>query len=323
MAITRYGKILLACAGALFLLALPWMADSMYSQVLINMALINTVVVIGLNYIYGLAGIFSMAQAAFWGIGAYTSALLTADLHLSFWLALPAAGVCATLFSIAFGVPTLKLKSHYLTMATLGFAEIVRLFLMNFDRLTHGAEGIKMIPPPVVFGFALDTPGRFYYLNLLVAALMVLAMVRIQRSRLGRGLASMRDDELAAESMGVDVIRLKVMSFALSAFLGGIAGSLYAHLSTYICPDTFSMDIALRFVAMLLIGGAGTTAGPAVGAVFLTFLPEWLRFLDKFYMAIYGLGIVAVLTFMPGGITGLALRLFRRRRQDRPQETGG
>ncbi|MCL4371601.1 MAG: branched-chain amino acid ABC transporter ATP-binding protein/permease [Chloroflexi bacterium] len=303
-------------------LALPWLFPSAYSLVLLNMALMFSVVVLGLNFVYGFGGIFSLAQAAFWGIGAYTSALLTTDAHMSFPVGLLGAVLVTSLFGVILGVPTLKLRSHYLTMATLAFGEAVRLVLMNTERLTHGANGIRGIPPAAFGPLVFDTPERFYYLNLAVVLAAILFTVRFRRSRLGRALEATRDDELAAAATGVDVTYCRVLAFVLSAFLAGVAGSLWAAFSSYISPETFDLFSTIRFVAMLLIGGAGTALGPLVGTVLLTFLPEWLRFLEAYYMAIYGLSIVLMLVFAPKGVVGLVGSLVAGLLQRSVGETG-
>ncbi|HEX2922394.1 MAG TPA: hypothetical protein VHS28_00005, partial [Chloroflexota bacterium] len=299
-------------AALLVGVVLPWIFPSNYNIVLLNMALIFTLVVLGLNFVYGFGGIFSLAQAAFWGIGAYTSALLTTDAHMPFLVGLLGALVVTSLFGIVLGVPTLKLRSHYLTMATLGFAEAVQLVLLNADRLTHGAQGVRGIPPASLGPLVFDTPVTSYYLSLAVVAVAILFTRRFLGSRLGRALEATRDDELAAGATGVNVTYCRVLAFVLSAFFAGLAGSLWAHSSSFISPDTFDLFTTIRFVAMLLIGGSGTAMGPVVGSLLLTYLPEWLRFLEAYYMAIYGLSIVLILVFAPRGVVGLLQSLVER-----------
>ncbi|MGI5835074.1 MAG: ABC transporter permease subunit [Chloroflexota bacterium] len=293
-------------------LAAPAVFTSAYSIVLLNQALIFALIVLGLNFVYGFGGVFSLAQAAFWGIGAYTSALLTTDGNMSFPVGFLGAVLITSLFGLLLGIPTLKLRSHYLTLATLAFAESVRLVLMNTEWLTHGAQGIRGIPPATIGPLLFDNPYSFYYLNLMVVLVSVLFTLRFRRSRLGRALEATRDDELAAAASGVDVTYCRVLAFVLSAFFAGVAGSLWAHFSAYISPETFDLFATIRFVSMLLIGGAGTAPGPVVGALLLTFLPEWLRFLEAYYMAIYGLSIVLILVFAPKGLVGIAEQLVRK-----------
>lgn len=306
--------------GVAILLALPWAFTTAYDIVLLNTALMFTVIVLGFNFIYGFAGIFSLAQAAFWGIGAYTSALLTVDYNAPVWVGFLVAGIVASLFGLLIGVPTLKLKSHYLTLATLGFAEAVRMVLMNFERLTHGAQGIKNIPAPVLGPLVIDSPYKFYYLNLAVVALAVLFGIRLMNSRIGRALNATRDDELAAGATGVNVTYARVIAFAISAFWAGIGGSLWAHFFGYISPETFDLFAIIRFTSMLVIGGAGTIAGPIIGTFILTYLPEWLKILQDYYMAIYGLSLIVVLVFAPKGIWGLVEKIPSLLRLDRKPE---
>ncbi len=293
-------------------LAIPWVSPSAYGIVLLNMALMYTIVVIGLNFVYGYGGFFSLAQAAFWGIGAYTAALLTTDWKMGFLVGMLGAAVVTSLCGLLLGLPTLKLRSHYLTLATLAFAEVVRLVLMNTEWLTHGAQGIRGIPPAAVGPLVFSDAYRFYYLNLLVVVLAILFSVRFRHSRLGRALEATRDDELAARASGVNVTYCRVLAFTLSALMAGLAGGLWAHFSAYISPETFDLFATIRFVSMLLIGGAGTAIGPVIGAFFLTYLPEWLRFLEAYYMAIYGLAIVLILVFAPRGLVGLVEGLIAR-----------
>ena len=323
----RSPRTLLTIAAVVVALLVPYLTPSDYSIVLINQGLMYAVVVVGLNFIYGFGGVFSLAQAAFWGIGAYTSALLTTDGGMGFLVGFVAAAVVASLFGLLLGLPTLKLRSHYLTMATLAFAEAVRLVLMNADRITHGAEGIRAIPTAALGPLVFSTPYTFYYLNLTVVLMAILFTVRFRRSRLGRALQATRDDEMAAGASGVDVTRSRVLAFVLSAMLAGIGGSLWAHFSAYISPETYDLNATIRFVAMLLIGGAGTAVGPLAGALLLTYLPELLRFLEAWYMAVYGLSIVLILIFAPRGLVGVVERLFARvseRMRGRPAdgETG-
>ena len=291
--------------GVAILLVLPWAFSTAYDIVLLNTALMFSIVVLGFNFIYGFAGIFSLAQAAFWGIGAYTSAILTVDHKFPVWISFFAAGIIASIFGVLIGVPTLKLKSHYLTLATLGFAEAIRMVLMNFQKLTHGAEGIRNIPVPSLGPLVIDSPYKFYYLNLVVVGLVVLFGIRLMKSRIGRALTATRDDELAAGATGVNVTYARVLAFAISAFWAGIGGSLWAHFFGYISPETFDLSAIIRFTSMLVIGGAGTVVGPILGAFVLTYLPEWLKVLQDYYMAIYGLSLIVFLVFAPKGIVGL------------------
>lgn len=286
----------------LFALAVPALMPNNYYINLANLSLIYVIVAIGLNFIYGYTGYISFAQAAFFGIGAYTSALLAVDFHVTFWVALPVAGLVAALFGVLLGIPALKLSGHYLAMATIGFGIIVQMILQNWTPVTHGASGIGGIPHVSFGAMVLTNPTHYYYFMLLVAFLTAVLSWCIEHSNLGRSFKAVREDEVAASSSGINLTFTKVFSFGLSALFAGLAGSLYAHMSSYISPDTFSFDQSIVFFTMVLIGGAGTVAGPIVGAILLTFIPELLRFLQEYYMALFGVAIVLAMLFMPQGI---------------------
>jgi branched-chain amino acid transport system permease protein len=299
----------LACGVALAaLVILPVAVTSKYLIQLINTAIVFLIIVMGLNYVIGFAGQISLAATAFWGIGAYTSALLTTRLGLSFWVAFPVASAFATLFGFIIGFPTLKLKQFYLGIATVGFGEIVALILLNWTSLTNGADGLPGIPKPVLGGYAFQTDFEFYHILLVVALLLLFVSIRIKDSRFGRGLLAICDDELAAEVAGIPTHWYKMLAFALSAFYGGAAGSLYAHLIGYISPDLFIFRQSIIFLCMFMIGGSGYIAGPVIGSVLLTLLPEWMRFLKEYYMAVYGLAVVGLAIGMPRGIMGIIER---------------
>lgn len=289
----------------LMALAVPALMPNNYYIGLANLSLIYIIVAIGLNFIYGYTGYISFAQAGFFGIGAYTSALLAVDHHVGFWVGLPVAGLVAAVFGILLGIPALKLTGHYLGMATIGFGIIVQMVLQNWTSFTHGATGIGNIPG-ISFGkIGLANATQYYYFMLSVALLAILFSWCIEHSNLGRSFKALREDEIAASTSGINLTFTKVFSFALSALFAGLAGSLYAHMSAYISPDTFSFDQSIVFFTMVLIGGTGTVAGPVVGAILLTFIPEMLRFLQEYYMALFGIGIVLAMLFMPQGIVKL------------------
>jgi branched-chain amino acid transport system permease protein len=286
---------------------------------LINQALIYTIMTLGLNIVLGTAGQMSLATAAFWGIGAYTSALLTVKAGISFWIAFPLSGLVAAVFGMLLGFPSLKVKGHYLAMVTIGFGEITYLILKNYSALTGGPNGISNIPPVSVAGFVLSNSFRYYYLILVVASVAVLFCRRMRRSRMGRALIAISDREIIAGSMGINTHLYKVLAFMLSAFWAGIAGSLYAHYYHYINPSIFVFSESVKVMCMLFIGGAGTVLGPIVGSFLLSMLPEWLRFMQEIYMAVYGLGVALMMIFLPTGIMGMTF-LFRKIGQSlRPQ----
>lgn len=293
-------------------LVFPFVVTSKYLIQLINTALVFLIIVMGMNYVIGFSGQISLAATGFWGIGAYTSALATTSLGLSFWIALPIASIFATVFGFIIGFPTLKLKHFYLGIATVGFGEIVALILLNWTSLTNGADGLPGIPKPTIGGYVFETDFQFYYILLGAVLVLLFVCVRIKNSRFGRGLLAICEDELAAEVVGIPTHWYKMLAFALSAFYGGAAGSLYAHLIGFISPDLFVFRQSIIFLCMFMIGGSGYVTGPVIGAFLLTLLPEWMRFLKEYYMAVYGLAVVVLAIGMPTGIMGLIERYLPR-----------
>lgn len=299
-------KMIAVPATAVILLALPLGIRSNYYMHLVNLALIYSLLAVSLNVVLGYTGLIALGHAALFGIGAYTTALLTAGgSALMFWPALLAAGVVTGLFGLLVGVPALRLKGHYLALATLGFGEIMRSLFFNWREMTNGTDGISGIPMPSLGFVALERDQHFYFLALTVLVVVLLVCHRLATSKFGRHLAAVRDAEVAAGACGVNVPRLKIIVFGLSAVVAGFAGALYASLSSFISPDTFTFDVTAQLLSMVLIGGIGSTGGPVLGAVVLTFLPEFLRVSKAYYMVVYGFGIAALITFLPRGLFGL------------------
>ncbi len=297
---------LLIAILALAVLFFPWAVSSGYWLNLVNLAIGFSVACLGLNIVLGYGGQLSLAQAAFWGVGAYTTTLLTVSFGMSPWLGMVAAFIVAALFGVLLGIPTLKLSGHYLAMVTIGFGVILQLILINAIWLTGGSDGIPKIPSPWIGPYELKDPKSFFYVAAVSLILLTWASIRLKNSRVGRAFMAIRENEMAAETAGVDSTYYKIMAFALSAGYGGFGGWLFAHSgSHYISPDTFSFDQSVMLLAMMVLGGNGSAVGSIVGAFLLTLMPEVLRFLRDYYMMVYAAGIVAVMIFMPGGIAGL------------------
>ena len=304
--------VMIGIVALIVLCMVPLVVTTPYIMHLFNLATIFAILTMGLNFLWGWTGLLSLATAGFWGIGAYTSALLVVDLGFPFWLGLPCSAVIATMFGILMGFPTLKLRGHYLAMATMAFNIIVVLVLINWDSFTRGGDGITGIPSPAIGPFEFNTDNRFFYINLTVLLLLFIVAMRIRNSRIGRAFEAIRESEIAGEAMGINSHLIKILAFALSAFYAGIAGSLYAHVTMYISPDIFNFLESAKILVMLLIGGSGSIVGCLIGSFILTFLPEALRFLSSWYMAIYGAGIILLIVYMPAGIAGLINSLFKR-----------
>jgi branched-chain amino acid transport system permease protein len=292
-----------AAVGLIAVLALPLLLDEGYTLEVLDIALINAVVVVGLNFVTGWTGQVNFGQAAFYGIGAYATAIASkAGLP---WVATPwLAGALAAIASLGLGLPTLRLRTFYLAMATIGFGEIVRLALLHWEPVTGGSSGLRAIPGISLGPIAPSGNLQHYYVLLAVLALAILIAWRIRQSRLGRDMIATRDSEIAAELGGVDTVRTKILAFVLSAVYAGIAGCLYASYVRYISPDSFTNQQAVLFFTMLVIGGSGSLPGAVIGALTLTFLPEIFRSAGQYYLVFYGIGVIAVIILAPRGIAG-------------------
>jgi branched-chain amino acid transport system permease protein len=268
-----------------------------------TLALIYCVFALGLQLLTGYAGQLSLGQAAFFGVGAYASALLAIDLRLPFWIAAPVATVIAAMLGACLA-PLTRLRGHYLAVATLGFGEIVYLVLVNWADVTRGPFGLLNIPPPAIGGLILATPFQYYYLALaaMAAAYALVARLSHDGSRFGRGLRAIRQNELAAVAVGVSPPRYKVQAFVISAALAGLAGGLFAHFDGYLNPNEFRLDTSILVLLMVVVGGLGRTGGAVLGAILLVFASEYLRFLKEYRMLVYGLGLIACMMFLPGGL---------------------
>lgn len=313
-ATARWPWLLLAAACGL-----PLVLTSNYTLQLANLALIDLLVVLGLNFVSGLTGQISFAQAAFAGIGAYTSALLLLG-GAPFLLALPAAGLVAGLCSLLLGIPTLRLRSYYLAMATIGFGEIVRLVFVNWTDVTGGTSGIRRIPPIGLGPLTIEGHVAHFYVFLGLVALAILVAHRIQRSGFGRAMVATRDSEIAAQMLGIATVRVKLLAFFLSALLAGVSGALYGSYVSYISPDRFSNQLAVLVFTMLVVGGSGRIAGAVLGTVVLAALPEAFRFLGDWYLVLYGCAVIGFIILVPSGLVGVVeMALGRLRRPAAPQ----
>jgi branched-chain amino acid transport system permease protein len=276
-----------------------------------------SIAVIGLTVVLGLCGQINLAQAAFFGIGAYAVGLGTVDHGLNFWLCLPIGLGLAVVLGAVLGASTLRLGGHYLAMVTISFQQILTLVLTNWIPVTHGPDGVPNIRRPALFA-----DGQSYLaLCVLVLALVGWLVWHLPRTRLGRAMRAVRDNELAAGVSGIDVYRTKVAAFAIGALLAGLGGGLFAGSFTYISPDQFSFAESIVFLTMALLGGVGSPVGAVIGTGLLILIPEWLRFLKEIpglYLAIYGLAVILIVVFMPDGIWGFLGDQVRRLRPAKP-----
>ncbi len=290
--------------GALLALALPlWLANPYFLHVVI-MAGIFGVLALSLNLLLGYTGQLSLGHAAFFGIGAYTSALLTLKLEWSFWAALPCAIGLAAGAGWTIGRLALKLRGAYFVLVTISFAGVISLVSVNWMELTNGPLGLPGVPAPELGPWSLRAKGAYYYLVLAAVVLSYLVCRRLVRSRIGRAFLALRENEPLAESVGVDVTHYLVLAAVVSAGLAGMAGSLYAHYTRFVSPEVFLFTYTVTMVIMVVAGGKGTLAGPLVGAVLFTALPEALRAATswQWQMLAYGVLLLLLVFFLPRGI---------------------
>jgi branched-chain amino acid transport system permease protein len=306
-----------------------------------NIALLYVLLALGLNIVVGFAGLLDLGYIAFYAVGAYIYALLASPhfgIHLPFWVILPIGAMVAALFGVMLGAPTLKLRGDYLAIVTLGFGEIVRIFLNNLSQpvnITRGPQGLAGIDPvriagvdfsrsDSVLGVLVSGPMKYYYLLLSLMLLIILVNVRLQDSRIGRAWEAIREDEVAARAMGIDTTGMKLLAFAMGASFGGVAGGMFAAIQGFISPESFVLVESVMVVSMVVLGGMGNIAGVILGAVLLAFVPEILRWTvepaqqalfgkmliepEVIRMLIFGLALVLVMLFRPAGLLPSAVR---------------
>lgn len=284
-------------ASAIALAVLPFVVGSTLGNSwvrTIDFALLYVMLALGLNIVVGFAGLLDLGFIAFYAVGAYTFALLGSphfDIHLPFYISIPLGALCAALFGLLLGTPVLKLKGDYLAIVTLGFGEIIRIFMNNLNapvNITNGPQGINLIDPIQiggfsmgktidVAGFALNPVHMYYYLFLILTIGVVIMAYRLQYSRIGRAWVAMREDQIAASAMGLNIRNIKLLAFALGALSGGVAGGLFAAFQGFISPESFGLLESIMILAMVVLGGMGHIPGVILGAVVLTIAPEILR----------------------------------------------
>lgn len=297
------------------LVALPWLVAGGYLLHVMIVIFLFVILAVGLDLVMGYCGQYSFAQGAFYGIGAYTTAILHRDFGLGFWETLPLGIVVAGLFGLLLGIPALRLRSHFLAITTIAFQTIVFLVLSQWTSFTGGQYGLQVprVEPVALFGltlFSFQATREFYFLALAIAAAAVLVAWRMAASRLGREWIAIHDDELLARAIGLDTTRGKLIAFVASAALAGAAGVLMAHYLRGVSPDDFTIWTSATIVAMVVVGGRATLLGPIVGAAIFTAMPEVLRATADYRLIIYGVLMIVMITFMPSGLVGL----LRRRR---------
>jgi branched-chain amino acid transport system permease protein len=343
----------LALVG-LALALLPWALAGLGTAWvrITNLAILYCFLALGLNIVVGFAGLLDLGYIAFYGVGAYVYALLASpqfDIHLPFWIILPIGALVACMFGVLLGAPTLKLRGDYLAIVTLGFGEIVRIFLNNLSspfNLTNGPQGITLIDPFRIDGFSfsrsetvvglhLSGPIKYYYLLLIILLAVVVLNLRLQNSRIGRAWEAIREDETAARAMGINTRNIKLLAFAMGASFGGIAGGMFSAMQGFISPESFVLVESIMVLSMVVLGGMGNVFGVIVGALLLSYVPEVLRYTvgpvqsalfgrmliepEVIRMLLFGLALVLMMLFRPAGILPSAVR---KRELDRKAARG-
>jgi branched-chain amino acid transport system permease protein len=306
-----------------------------------NLAILFVLLSLGLNIVVGFAGLLDLGYIAFYAVGAYVYALLASphfDLHLPFWIILPIGAAVACLFGVLLGAPTLKLRGDYLAIVTLGFGEIIRIFLNNLSQpvnLTNGPQGITLIDPFRIGGFSfaqretilgLDFTGpvKYYYFLVLLVIVIIVINLRLQNSRIGRAWEAIREDEVAARAMGINTRNMKLLAFAMGASFGGVSGGIFSATQGFISPESFVLVESIMVLSMVVLGGMGNVFGVILGAVLLSFVPEVLRYTvepvqralfgrmliepEVIRMLLFGLALVLMMLYRPAGILPSALR---------------
>lgn len=289
------------------LLVFPWVVNPYYVGVanLIGIAAIGAV---GLNILTGFTGQISIGQGAFLGVGAYTAAILTAKAGVSFWIALPVAGLVTAAVGAVFGIPSLRLKGLYLAIATLAAQVIIEFVIIHWTGLTNGAAGI-VVARPSIGGLVLDSNRSFYYLVLVLALVAVVFAMNLFRTKVGRAFMAIRDRDLAAVVMGINLFKYKVLSFSISSFYAGVAGALWAHYMEVVSPEHFTITVSIEYLAMIIIGGLGSVLGSVYGAGFIILMPIILRGIAG-YLAASISGIENIMLGLQNAFFGLIIILF-------------
>lgn len=300
----------LAIAGSIFVVALLPLVANPYQEDVLVQAASYALFAVGLNVVVGLAGLLDLGYVAFWAIGAYTMAIFSGSgplqfAHLGPWAILPIGIVTAMLAGVILGVPVLRLRGDYLAIVTLGFGEIIRITASNLDEITRGAKGIAGIPHPSIGGYDFGTsPTPYFYLTLVMLLFAVYIINNLNRSRIGRAWVAIREDETAAEAMGINTFQMKLWAFAFGASTAGIAGVINASRTNFVSPNSFQIIVSILVLCMVVLGGMGSMVGPIVGAAAIVIIPELLRDIVPAGVRFmtFGAILVVMMVFRPGGL---------------------
>ncbi len=297
--------------GGVIFLTLPAVLEK-YSIFLINLLAVYALVSIGLNLLMGYTGQIAAGHAGFLALGAYFTTILSLRVEwLPFFVVLILAGLFTGAVGFLLGIPILRLRGFYIAMATLAFGVVVSEIILQWSSLTNGDDGLE-VPRGTIGNFVFDSDVKLYFMIVSITVIMTILARNLVKSRVGRAFVAIRESEIAAQTMGINMAKYKTVAFAISAFYTGVAGGLFAYLITYISPDSFSIELSIDFIAMIVIGGMGSIAGSVIGAVILTGMQQLLSGLKDLQILIFGLSLVVFMIFMPRGIIGMLSGLKER-----------
>lgn len=315
----RIFRLLVVIAVGIFLLGIPYFGLSSYVMHIIIFSGVYIIFALSYDIVVGYLGMLSLAHPAFYGVGGYTSVLLVMKLDVPYIIALPIAGIMALLVALVVGFPALRLSYHSFAIVTLAFTLIMRAVWINWVSLTNGPMGIPGVPRPTIDipflgAIHIETSTGYYYFILILVIITCLFVFLMIHSRVGRALLSIRENEILAETLGVNAFKYRMIAFGMGAFFAGLAGSFTAHYITFIGPEFTDFYYITMLLIMVILGGSGTIHGVIIGAVAFTFIPEYLRITPEFRDVIYGVILLLTIIFMPEGIGGKINEIFYRRR---------
>lgn len=291
--------------GLILIAVIAYMLQERYLALILCFICINALAVTGLDFLFGYTGQVSFGHAGYYAIGAYGSTILSMKAGLPVFITIPIGAVFAMLLGILVAFPASKLVKHFLSLLSIAFGQMVYMFILNTDSLTNGASGIMNIPKLNLFGYTFSSRQSIFLLLAVIVILVLIAKNNIIHSRVGRAFIAIRENTHAANGMGINVRYYKVMAFAISAFLTGLAGGFYAHLMGFISPDSFTNQTSNLFMTMLLFGGIASTGGPIIGSAILVIVTEMMQKFVQYQMLVYAAFILIVLYFLPNGVVGV------------------
>jgi len=301
----KYNKLIYLLL-IILLFTLPiFFKSSHYFLLLACIIGIYIIVVSGLDILVGYSGQVSLGHAAFYAIGAYASVILNVRLGINVWFSIILGGVIAVIMAVCIAIPSVKLVHHFLAMLTIAFGEVINAIIVNWRGVTGGHTGFMNIPPPKIGSLIFDNNFSYFYIVYIFVIIFLISKQRIIHSRTGRALKAIRESEIAADGLGINLRRYKVLAFSISAFYAGFAGGLYAYLVNFISPQTFTLDQSIIFLTMVLFGGSGSFMGPIIGSIVVTLIIEYLQIISYYQTLVYGLFLLIIVMYFPSGIISL------------------